>query len=290
MQLGLFIASANPFATPDYLRAVAAGAEERGLHSIWVPEHVVLFDDYGSAYPYADDGKIPGMPGSGMLEPFGVLSFLAACSSTLRLGTAICLVPQRNPVYTAKDVASLDWLSGGRFDFGIGVGWLREEYDAVGVPFERRGKRADDYLGLMKLLWTEPVTTYDGEFHVVRDVRLDPKPVQSPHPPIHVGGESNAAFRRVARHGDGWFGWNHLPPSAVDHIARLRTVCETEGRDPASVRVTVSPYFNPVDEAAVAAYAEAGVDELVVFLPAFSEGDVPGALDAMVPLLARAAG
>jgi probable F420-dependent oxidoreductase len=247
MQLGLFVASANPFATPDYLRAVAGGAEERGFTSVWVPEHVVLFDDYDSTYPYADDGRIPGLPGSGMLDPFGVLSFLAACSNSLRVGTAICLIPQRNPVYTAKEVATLDWLSGGRFDFGVGVGWLEEEYDAVGAPFAQRGKRADDYLGLMKALWTEPVTTYDGTFHSVRDVRCDPKPVQAPHPPIHVGGESDAAFRRVARHGDGWFGWNHLPPSAVDHLARLRAVLDDHGRDPATVRVTVSPYFNPVD-------------------------------------------
>lgn len=289
MQFGLFVASANPFATPEYLHAVADGAEQRGFTSLWVPEHVVLFDNYESDYPYADDGKIPGMPGSGMFDPFSTLSFLAGCTSTVRLGTAICLIPQRNPVYTAKEVATLDWLSGGRFDFGIGVGWLREEYEALGVPFEMRGKRADDYLALMKALWTEDVTTYDGEFHSVKNVRCDPKPVQSPYPPIHVGGESDAAFRRVARAGDGWFGWNHLPPSAVDHIGRLHAILDDAGRDRSSVRITVSPYFNDVTIDDIEPYAAAGIDELVVFLPAFETADVEGALDALDPLRALAA-
>jgi probable F420-dependent oxidoreductase len=290
MKFGLFLAAANPFCTGEYLRVVGREAEDRGIHSLWTPEHVVLFDDYDSDYPYADDGKIPGFPGSGMLDPFGALSFLAACTTTVRVGTAICLVPQRNPVYTSSEVATLDWLSDGRFDFGIGVGWLREEYDALGVPFEQRGKRCDEYLRLLKALWTDEVVDFDGEFHSVRNVRQDPKPVQRPHPPILVGGESAAAMRRVARLGDGWFGWNHLPDSAVEHVTALRGHLEAEGRSLEDVRVTLSPYFNEVDVAAVEQYAAAGVDELVVFLPAFSAEDVAGALDALEPLRERAAG
>jgi probable F420-dependent oxidoreductase len=288
MKFGIFLPAANPFCTGEYLTAVGRGCEERGVDSVWTPEHVVLFEDYDSDYPYAEDGRIPGFPGSGMLDPFGVLTWLAACTTEVRLGTAICLVPQRNPVYTSSEVATLDWLSGGRFDFGIGVGWLREEYEALGVPFERRGKRADEYLRLLKALWTEEVTTFEGEFHSVRDVRQDPKPVQSPHPPILVGGESDAAMARVAALGDGWFGWNHLPDSATEHIARLGTHLDAADRSLDDVRVTVSPYFNDIDEAAVEAYASAGVDELVVFLPAFSAEDVPGALDSLGPLADRA--
>jgi probable F420-dependent oxidoreductase len=289
VKFGVLLPAANPFCTGDYLHAVGTGCEDRGIDSVWAPEHVVLFEDYDSAYPYADDGRIPGFPGSGMLDPFGVLTFVAACTSTVRIGTAICLVPQRNPVYTSSEVATLDWLSGGRFDFGIGVGWLQEEFDALGVPFDRRGKRCDDYLRLLKALWTEDVVTYDGEFHSVKNVRQDPKPVQQPHPPILVGGESDAAMRRVAAFGDGWFGWNHLPDSAVTHIEKLRGHLDAAGRSLDDVRVTISPYFNQVDEAAVGEYAAAGVDELVVFLPAFSADDVPGALDALVPLKERAA-
>jgi probable F420-dependent oxidoreductase len=288
MKFGIFLPAANPFCTGEYLHAVGTGAEERGIHSVWAPEHVVLFDEYDSSYPYADDGQIPGFPGSGMLDPFGVLTFVAACTTTVRIGTAICLVPQRNPVYTSSEVATLDWLSGGRFDFGIGVGWLREEFAALGVPFEKRGLRTDEYLRLLKALWTEEVVDFDGEFHSVRKVRQDPKPVQSPHPPILVGGESDAAMRRVAHHGDGWFGWNHLPDSAATHIEKLRGHLDAAGRSLDDVRVTLSPYFNEIDEAAVEQYAEAGVDELVVFLPAFSADDVPGALDALAPLQARA--
>ncbi len=154
MEFGLFAPTANPFASPEWLHALGTEAEERGYSSIWVPEHVVLFDDYSSSYPYAEDGKIPGAPGSGMLEPFTTLSFLAACTKTVRLATGICLLAQRNPVYSAKEVATLDWLSNGRVDFGIGVGWLEEEYDVVNVPFAKRGKRTDEYLEVMKALWT----------------------------------------------------------------------------------------------------------------------------------------
>ncbi len=122
MQVGLFAPLANPWATPEYLSTLARESEQRGFHSIWVAEHIVLFDDYASKYPYAADGRIPAGGESGIFEPFTSLAFLAAESSTIRLGTGICLVPQRNPVYTAKEVAAVDWLSQGRFDFGVGVG------------------------------------------------------------------------------------------------------------------------------------------------------------------------
>ena len=130
MKVGIFAPLANPYATPDYIRTLGAAVEERGFDSIWVAEHVVLFDEYASSYPYAADGKIPVASEAGFLDPFMALSYLAACTSRVRLGTGICLVPQRNPVYTAKEAASVDWMSGGRFDLGIGVGWLAEEFAA----------------------------------------------------------------------------------------------------------------------------------------------------------------
>ena len=141
MKVGLFAPFTNPSATAEYIQAMGSGAEERGFDSIWVAEHVVLFDDYGSQYPYAADGKIPASPDSGLLEPFTTLAFLAACTSRIRLGTGICLLPQRNPVYTAKEAANIDFLSGGRLDLGLGVGWLAEEFRVLDVPFGRRGAR-----------------------------------------------------------------------------------------------------------------------------------------------------
>ena len=167
MRVGLFAPLGNPFATPEYIAALGAAAEERGFHSLWAAEHVVLFDQYGSRYPYAADGRIPAGGESGILEPFTALSFLAAGTQRIRLGTGICLVPQRNPVYTAKEVAAVDWLSGGRFDFGVGVGWLEEEFTACATPFERRGARCRDYLAAMQRPWRDPVSEYAGGFYAV---------------------------------------------------------------------------------------------------------------------------
>ena len=175
---------------------------------MWVAEHVVLFDDYRSAYPYAANGRIPAPPESGMLEPFTALAFLAAVTKTLRLGTGICLLPQRNPVYTAKEAANVDFLSGGRLDLGIGVGWLAEEFRAVAAPFEHRGARCRSYVEVMRALWCDAVSEYKDEFYELPACRMYPKPVQRPHPPLHFGGESDAALRRVADLGQGWYGFN----------------------------------------------------------------------------------
>src|SRR5262245_7089470 len=247
MDIGLFAVTATPFATPEYLHTLAAAGEERGFHSLWVPEHVVLFDDYQSKYPYSADGRIPAMAESGPLDPFAVLSFLAGMTRTLRLGTGICLVPQRNPVYTAKDVATVDWLSNGRFDFGVGVGWLAEEFQALGVPFERRGARCRAYLEVMRRLWCDEISSYEGEFYRLLPCRQNPQPVQKPHPPIHFGGESDAALRRVADRGQGWY------PFSIDADelgARLRTLdglLARGGRTRRDVEVSICPYMRPVD-------------------------------------------
>jgi alkanesulfonate monooxygenase SsuD/methylene tetrahydromethanopterin reductase-like flavin-dependent oxidoreductase (luciferase family) len=138
MKVGVFAPFAAVNADPEFLRAVGQSVEERGFESVWVAEHVVLFDDYDSRYPYSPDGRFPGGGDSGLLEPFTALTFLAGVTGSVRLGTGICLVPQRNPVYTAKQVADLDVLSGGRVDFGVGIGWLREEFEVLQMPFEQR--------------------------------------------------------------------------------------------------------------------------------------------------------
>lgn len=282
MDVGVFVPLGNGNASAEILRAVGREIEDRGFESIWVPEHVVLFDDYTSAYPYSADGRFPGGPDSGMLEPLQALTYLAAVTDRVRLGTGICLVPQRNPVYTAKAVTDLDSLSGGRVDFGVGVGWLREEFAAVAMPFEKRGPRTDEHLRVMKTLWCDEVSEFHGEFYDLDPCRMYPKPIQTPHPPIHIGGESDAAMRRVARHGQGWFSFNRLPEDLPEPLARLDAALAAEGRSRSDVVLSVSPYFNPVTPAAVEGYAALGVDRLIVLCLAFDVDTLRSQLDGLV--------
>ena len=282
MDIGLFVPLGNGNASAEIVRSLGREAENRGFESIWVPEHVVLFDDYESRYPYAADGRFPGGGDTGLLEPLTALTYLAAVTNRIRLGSGICLVPQRNPVYTAKQVVDLDCLSGGRVDFGIGVGWLREEFEAVAVPFARRGARTDEYLQVMRSLWTDEVSSFEGEHYTLPACRMYPKPVQQPHPPIHVGGESAAAMRRAARHGDGWYSFNRLPDELDGPLERLDAMLAGEGRSRSDVQLTVSPYLNPVDAAAVEAYRARGVDRLVVLCLAFDVDGLRTQLDHLV--------
>ena len=281
MRIGLFAPLAGPFATGEYLEALGRGAEERGFHSLWVAEHVVLFDDYASSYPYSADGRIPAAPENGMLEPFTSLSFLAAVTQRIRLGTGICLVPQRNPVYTAKEVANVDFLSGGRVDFGVGVGWLAEEFRSVSAPFERRGARCRSYLEVMRRLWCDETSEYKDDMYELPACRMYPKPIQKPHPPIHFGGETDAALRRVADLGQGWYGFNREPAEAAEGIARLRTLLEARGRNLDEVEVSISPYLKPVGDDALARYHEAGVDQVIVVAFAFDRNSLLSTLDTL---------
>lgn len=279
MRIGLFLPSVSPLATPAFLEAVGEAAEDAGIASIWVGEHVVFTDEYDSRYPYSEDGKLGLPPDSGMLGLFETLTYLAACTDQVRLGTAVCLVPQRNPVYTAKSVATLDWLSGGRVDFGIGVGWLREEFAALNEPFEQRGARADEYVEVMRRLWRDEVSSHEGTYYSLPPCRMYPKPVQSPNPPIYVGGETDRALRRVAELGDGWHGFNHLPDTAVKCVGRLSMRLAAVGRTLDEIDVTVCAYLQPVEPGMLAAYRDAGVDQLV--LTAFA-GDPDGVRDLIM--------
>jgi probable F420-dependent oxidoreductase len=274
MRVGLFLASASPIATPDYLAAYAHAADDSGFSSVWVGEHVVLFDDHVSPYPYSADGKIGLPPESGLLDQFATLSFLAAETSRVRLGTAICLLPQRNPVATAKEAATVDWLSGGRFDFGIGIGWLREEFEALAMPFEDRAARTHDFIGVMRSCWQDDVSSYDGAYYTLPACRMYPKPIQQPHPPLYFGGESTGALARVADFGGGWHGFNVVPKTAPGLVARLEALLADRGRKLADVDVTVSPYLQPVTPADLPGYRDAGVDQIVLCPFAFDAGGI----------------
>ena len=274
---------------PEFARALGPTLEERNFESLWVAEHVVLFDDYESSYPYDDSGRFPGAGDSGLLEPWTALSYVAATTTTLRLGTGICLVGQRNPVYTAKQVADVDVLSGGRVDFGIGIGWLREEYEAVAMPFDHRGARSDEHLEVMKQLWTEPVSSYDGRYYELPECRMYPKPVQQPHPPIHVGGESDGALRRTARLGQGWFGFNRQPDEVPEALERLDRALQAEDRTRAEIEISVCPYFKGTDADGIKRYADLGVDRVIVVVFAFDREGLARAADEAASLVETAA-
>ena len=283
MKFDLWMPTASPMTTSGLLDVVAEGAEQRGIGTIWVGEHVVLFTEYESRDPYADDGRVPAPPGSGLLDPMVTLTYLAARTETVRLGTAMLLLPQRNPVYVAKEVATLDWLSGGRVDLGVGVGWLKEEFDALNTPWPRRGKRTDEYLEVLHTLWTDDVSSFAGETYQLPPCEMFPKPVQNPQPPIHIGGETPAALRRVARHGQGWHTFNRSPAQLAEGLAELDAHLEAAGRRREDVRITVCPYFNQLTPDDVEGYAEAGADAVAALFFAFTPDDVARAFDDLEP-------
>ena len=264
MHIGVTIAF-NHLTQPSYIVQAARFIEDAGFHSVWVPEHVLFFPEYASKYPYADDGRVPGNP-QGVLDPFTALTFVAAHTSRLRLGTGICLVPQRQPVYTAKMVADLDYLSGGRFDFGVGIGWLAEEFVALGMDFRVRARRCAEYIDAMKALWRDGVTSFSGETLEIQSCYFNPKPVQKPHPPIFFGGESDAALARVATQGDGWYGFDLDPAGVREHLAKLDRKLENAGRSRKDIQVFVAPNRHRVAPETVAAYRDAGVDQLITTL------------------------
>jgi probable F420-dependent oxidoreductase len=285
MDIGLFAPLRSPVATPDFLHGLARGCDERGIHSIWLGEHVVLFNEYRSSYPGSPDGKFRFPDGSGLLDMVSALSFLAACSERVRLGTGICILPQNNPVYVAKEYATVDFLSGGRLDLGIGVGWSWEEFEACGVPFEHRGARCDEYLEIIRRLWVDDLSSYEGRFYTLPPCKLYPKPIQQPMVPITVGGHSEAALRRTARFGAGWYGVNLNPSETAELLGRLDRHLEAAGRSRADVRIVVGTIDDRLSPELLGDYADAGVDELLV--PFLRQGTkhLEANLDGLAPFV-----
>lgn len=264
MRLGLHALGIGTGARREVIDAVAIAAEATGFRTLWVGEHVVMVDRSASRYPYAPDGRIAVPADADWLDPMIALSFAAAATSTIRLATGVLLVPEHNPVTLAKQAASLDRLSGGRLALGIGVGWSQEEFAALGIPFERRGARTDEYLSAMGTLWRDDPASFSGEFVKFSDIRVNPKPVRDGRIPIIVGGNSDAALRRAARTGAGWYGFNLADPAhARERITRLRTLCETAGRDPSELDIAVALAYpsRPEDHDEL---TRLGVDELVL--------------------------
>ena len=214
----------------EFVQELAVALEDLGYASYWAADHVVLMDHFTSRYPYAHDGAFPFQPDQAFLEPLHVMGAAAAATTRLRVGTGVDILPLRNPVVRAKDIATLDVLSHGRVDYGIGIGWLREEFEALGMPFERRGPRCDEMLAVMKALWTMDRPAFSGEFYRFPEVTFWPKPSQEPHPPILVGGNSRAAMRRAARLGDGWYALGLDGDQLAEHLVALDAELAAVGR------------------------------------------------------------
>jgi probable F420-dependent oxidoreductase len=263
MRLGLHAIGIGDGARREVIDAVARGAEEHGFGTLWAGEHVVMVDRPGSRYPYSRDGVIAVPVAADWLDPLVALSFAAAATETITLATGVLLLPEHNPVMLAKQAASLDVLSGGRLSLGVGVGWSREEFEALGIPFARRGARAAEYLRAMRVLWRDDVASFDGEFVSFSDVHVNPKPVRDRRIPVIVGGNSDVALRRVATTGDGWYGFNLAGPDAVAERMRvLAGLCQDVGRDPRELSIAVAVEQSEPDD--LAALDECGVDEFVV--------------------------
>ena len=238
MKFGIAFANAGPLGDPELAVGLAQLAEELGFESLWTVEHVVVPTGYSSPYPYSADGRMPGGEQVAITDPLIWLAYVAAATSRIRLATGILILPQRNPLVLAKSVATLDRLSGGRVDLGIGVGWLREEFDALGVPFERRGARTDEYVDVMRRLWRESTTAFAGEFVNFGELNSYPKPASPNGVPIHIGGHSEAAARRAGRIGDGFFPGRGEAHGLGDLLVTMRAAAVDAGRDPDAIEIT----------------------------------------------------
>jgi probable F420-dependent oxidoreductase len=284
MEVGLFSIGVARTADPDIIRQVARTADNVGFASLWAPEHVVLFaqDAYTSRYPYNESGKI-AITDADFLDPFTALAFAAAHTSRIKLATGICLVPQRNPLITAKLVASLDRLSHGRFLFGVGIGWLKEEFQALGISPERRAQRTCEYLEAMRVVWTQEAPAFQGEFCAFPPVKSLPKPVQKPHPPIIFGGNTTPALRRAVQIGNGWFGFNLSPAEATPLVQRLCQYATEVGRNVNELFIGVAPAekMPQVTLEGLKQYRDAGVRHLVVRLPTAAPERIDAALEEL---------
>ena len=268
MKIGLLTAGLGKAAHPRVLRTIAEHAERLGFGTLWAPEHVVLFDRYiDSKYPYSQDGAFAAPSTIDWMDPFVALTYVAAHTTKIRLATGICLVPEHNPLVLAKVIASLDYLSGGRFALGVGIGWSAEEFKALGIPFERRAQRTREYIGAMRKLWGDDSSSFHGDFVNFDAARSFPKPVQGGNVPIIFGGESTPALKRVAEYGTGWFGFNLTPEAATAKVETLKGYLGERGRALGEVELIVSPYLQKVTPASLGAYHAIGVSEIVQLLP-----------------------
>ena len=227
MDIGCHLPTQGPLATGEALTTFAREADRRGIASLWVSDHVIFPRTATGSYP---GGRFPHPPDKPYLEPVVALAAAAVCTTRARLGASVFILGHRHPVVMAKMLTSIDALSDGRLICGVGVGWWKEELEILGVPFNRRGRQADEILKVFTTLWSDAHPSFEGEFFRFRDIGFAPKPVQKPRPPIWVGGDSPGAFRRVATLGDGWHATSKTPTEFRDALPRLRAAADKAGR------------------------------------------------------------
>jgi probable F420-dependent oxidoreductase len=262
MKFGLFGINTGPCARPETAAAVALAAEKTGFESLWTGEHVIVPDPQAPPSPVS-----PEFP---MLDPAVALSFVAAHTTTIRLGTGIIILPQRNPVVLAKELASLDVLAGGRLIFGIGIGYLKPEFDAIGAPFDHKGARAEEYLRAMIALWSMEKPEFEGRWIRFKGVNAMPRPAQQPHPEIVFGGHTPEAFSRAARLARGWYGFALDIETAKTCLEGLKAACAQASRRFEDLEISVTPR-GPIDRDSVRRFADAGVHRLILLARATDE-------------------
>jgi probable F420-dependent oxidoreductase len=284
VKLGFHLPQVGPLATRESLRQAAQVVEELGFDSVWVSEHIVVPRKQATPYPRTPTGQFPVPPDMPFLDSLSTLLFVAACTERVQLGTSVVVLPWRNPVITAKELVTLDVLSEGRLIFGVGVGWWPEEFAMLGVPFKKRGARTDEYLQLIKKLWTEDNPSFQGRFWQIEEVGFAPKPVQKPHPPIWVGGDVKAALRRAGRLGDAWHAIDYPPPQLAEMYARVQGYAKEAGRDPKAVALTLRLQMSATEDAKATVerlrpYLEVGVSHIAFEMWAGSFDDFRQALE-----------
>lgn len=263
----------------DMMIGFAQAAEQAGLESVWTFEHVMVPENYESKYPYDSSGKMGASPETSFLDPLIALSAIANATSTIRLGTGVNILSQANPLLLAKQVASLDSVSNGRFMLGAGIGWLREEFDAMGVPFEKRGARFDDYVQAMRKVWSGDTVEHSSEFINWSGFKSYPLPVQNPFPVI-MGGDSGKIYERIAKYGDGWYAPTKSPEDLAPRLDQLKQVCEDEGRDYSEIEITAMWALKGGLDT-VKQYGDMGVHRLNIPILAMGE---PNPMDGLTKL------
>lgn len=267
MKIGLISIGIGSGTDAESIKTIATNAERLGFATLWAPEHVVLIEGYKSRYPYAASGEVMGRLDSPLLDPWVGLGYAAAFTKNVRLATGVCLVPEHNPLALAKAIATVDHLSGGRVVVGIGIGWLEEEFQAMGIPWARRADRTRDYVAALRALWGDDVSQFSGEFARFSSVRSFPKPVKGGKLPVVVGGNTTPALRRAAEYGDGWFGLNLSPDQTGEHLRKLGGLLGAAGRKLEDLQIIIGPSSHQPTADDFKKYHDLGVQELV--LPPF---------------------
>lgn len=285
----------------DSLIGFAQAAEKIGIHSAWASDHVCWPAQFESKYPYSSDGSFPAPSGLGWLDPIGTLLFVAGCTEQIRLGFTVLILPYRQPVATAKQLATIDVVSEGRLILGVGVGWMREEAQVLGMPWDNRGRRSDEQLEIFEALFQEETPSYDGTYYSFPQVRFEPKPIQQPLP-VWVGGNSPAAFRRTARFGHAF----HAAFEPLDVVEKeweqVREACEAITRDPDELDLSLRMFLDPSEAMEPAKSIGGSVDQMVdtiglcqeigithILLDPVARGGIDGRLDALADFMSDVA-